>query len=362
MKILITGGHLTPALSVIEELKDMEVYYVGRKYTFEGDRAVSLEYEQIKKLNIPFFEIKTGRIQRKITRFTLTSFLKLPVGFWGALKIVKIIKPDVVLAFGSYVSVPIGIVAKLLGIPLIIHEQTLEAGFANRVLAKIADKICISWESSRKYFPQSKTVLTGNPVRREIYELKNTKPQENLIYISGGSSGSHAINLLLEKELQNLLKKFSIIHQTGDFQKYKDYDRLLKAKENLPKDLAKNYTIVKFLNTTDAAKTIAKSTLLVGRSGINTVTELIILEKPAFLIPLMFSQKNEQLQNARFLQKLGLAEIGLQKDLTSKEFFEKIVLMHKNLDKYKLNTNFTFRNASENIKIVLNNVCKQKTS
>lgn len=361
MKILITGGHLSPALSVIEGLKNDQVFYVGRKLTFEGEKAVSLEFQEITKLGIPFFQIKTGRLQRKYTKHTIPSLIKTPIGFAQAFGIIRKVKPDVILTFGSYISIPIGIVGKLLGIPVVIHEQTLQAGFANKILSKFASKVCISWQASQKYFPQNKIVLTGNPIRSEIKNMKNVKPQENVLYITGGSSGSHAINVLIKNVLEKLLENFVVIHQTGDSQKYKDYEMLLEIKSNLKKELSQKYSIYKFLSPQDATATIAKSTLVIGRAGINTVTELIYLKKPALLIPISFGQKDEQLKNANFLKSLGLGEVLIQKDITSEIFLEKIYFMIKNIHKYKLSEVINFEDSSNNIIKVLRDVSKQKT-
>src|SRR3990172_7629361 len=144
MRIVIAGGHLTPALSVIEELpKDTDILYIGRKYAIEGDKAVSLEYQTITKNGIRFYVLKTGRIQRRLTRHSLSSFSKIPLGIGQSLYILKRFKPNVIVGFGGYVSFPVCIAGKILGIPIVIHEQTLEAGATNRVIGKIADKICI---------------------------------------------------------------------------------------------------------------------------------------------------------------------------------------------------------------------------
>src|SRR3972149_4565703 len=229
MKILIIGGHSTPALCVIENLKNEEVFYIGRKHALEGDSALSLEYQTINKFKIPFYEIKTARFQRKITRYTLFSFLKFPAGFLQAVKILKQTKPDVVVGFGGYVSIPIVISAYFLKIPIVIHEQTLEIGFANKILSPFATKICISWESSKEFFPQGKTILPGLPIKKEIINAKTSirsastvstrgeqahdkKDKHDLpfLYITGGSLGSHKINLLVEKILPQLLQNFIV--------------------------------------------------------------------------------------------------------------------------------------------------------
>lgn len=366
MKLIIVGGHFSPALSVIESLKKSdEIFYIGRKTTFEGDKAQALEYKEIQSRNIPFFSISGSRLQRKITRFTLFSLSKLPISIFQSLNILKRIKPDVVLSFGGYLSIPVAVSAKILGIPVVIHEQTLEAGFANKFIARFANKVLISWESSRKFFPKEKTVLTGNPLTKEIIEIKKSEPQKNMkntIYITGGSSGAHFINVLVEASFEKLLENFNIVHQTGDSKKFNDYDRILDKKENLKEDLKKNYLLKKFLSPKESAKAIKFSDLIIGRAGINTISELIYLEKPAILIPLPFGQKNEQQKNAIFIKELGLAEVLMQENLTSEIFIEKIFSVFKNINNYKLKKQVLQSNAAEKITAIVRNVPKKKTT
>ena len=172
MKVLIAvggGGHFSPALAVIKQMpKDWDVLLVGRKHTFEGDSALSLEYQTAQRLGLQFETITTGRLQRKLTRHTFSSLVKMPVGMAQAKKILAKYKPDVVLSFGGYISVPVVLAAAIQRLPIIIHEQTLQAGLANKIAARFAAKICISWEESAKFFPRSKVILTGNPLREEF--------------------------------------------------------------------------------------------------------------------------------------------------------------------------------------------------
>ena len=141
MKILITGGHFSPALAVIEGIRPKDdVLVVGRKHALEGDSGLSFEYEVAKKHSIPFVEISTARIQRVLTKHTLFSVLKFPVGLTQAFFILKKYKPDIVLTFGGYIAVPIAIASYVLDIPIVIHEQTQKAGLANRLIALFAKK------------------------------------------------------------------------------------------------------------------------------------------------------------------------------------------------------------------------------
>ena len=355
MRIVIAGGHLTPALSVIEALpKEAEVIYLGRKYSLEGDSAISLEYETITEKSIPFVILKTGRIQRSLTRHTIPSLAKIPVGFTQAMIILKKIKPDVVLGFGGYISFPVIFAASVLRIPTVIHEQTLEAGAANKFASKFVDKICISFESSLKYFPKEKTILTGNPIRKSIsgpIETIDIKTDYPIIYITGGSTGSHAINLLVSGCLAKLLDKYTVIHQTGDTQEFKDFDRLSILKEGLNNNKRDKYIISKFFSPEVVGDILMRSSLVVTRAGINTVSELIYLEKPSLLIPIPTTQRNEQLKNAQFLKRLGLGEVIEQKNLTSDEFLKVINKMTANIKNYKLKSDDKYfpKNAAAKI-------------
>lgn len=340
MKIALTGGHLSPALSVIEKIpKDWEVIFIGRKYIFEGDKSISLEYNTIKNLGIEFENLTTGRFQRKLTRDTVPSLLKLPVGFVNALRILSKHKPDIILGFGGYIQLPVIFAAFLMRIPVVIHEQTLEAGAANQICAKFAKKICISWELSQKFFPKDKTVLTGIPLRREVIEISkekiSTKKDTPQVFITGGSSGSHFINKLVEDSLEKLLIRYKVVHQTGDSKKFNDFDRLESIRKSFPNELKKNYTLEKFINPQHFSRIMKDSDLIISRAGINTVSEILYFNKPCILIPIPFAQKNEQFKNSLFLKNFGLAEIIEQKNTTSNLFTQKITMMLNNQDDYR---------------------------
>lgn len=369
MKIVLIGGHLAPALSILEALpKDTQVLFIGRKYALEGDDALSLEYKAITSLNVPFIGLNTGRLQRKITKFTLSSLLKLPLGIVKSFFILIRFRPDVVMGFGGYVSIPVALCAFMLRIPVVIHEQTMEAGFANRLISRFAKKICISWQTSRKYFPKNKVILTGNPIRKfpifnPQFSIFNNKLPT--IYITGGSSGSHFINVLIEGIVKELLRKFNLIHQAGDAHEYSDYDRLDQLRKSLPEKFRDNYVLEKFIDPSEIGELISSSSLIISRSGMNTITELIYFEKPAILIPLPFSQKNEQLKNARFLEKIGLGIVLQQPELNGKKLLSAVNKMFKNISKFRINKtefrNLPGKNSAQNIISVINHVCESKT-
>ncbi len=366
MKILIIGGHLSPAISLIDLVKDKsDVLFVGRKFSMEGDKAVSLEYKICQEKGIKFEEISAGRLQRRFTRFTIFSLLKFPLGLYQAFKILGKFKPDVVVGFGGYVSLPVIFSAFVQRIPIVIHEQTLEAGLANRIASVFARKICISFERSRQFFPKNKTVLTGNPIRREIIDpgSKMQLPSDNLplIYITGGSQGSVFLNSLVEKTLSSLLSNYRIIHQVGSFNNFEWLEKLKKIKKFLPNEKRSRYILSDHFKSEDVGQILRSSDLVVGRAGINTVTELLFLNKPTLLIPLPFSQRNEQSKNAQFLKDVGLAEILNEKGMSASDFSGAIAHMIKHKDQYKIKDerDYSKSDGAENILKVVENAAKK---
>ncbi len=372
MKIVIVGGHLAPALAVIDALTaEVQVRFVGRKIVFEGDQTQSLEYKEITSRGIPFFVLTTARIQRSLTKHTLPSLSKLPLGFYQAFSYLRKENPDVILSFGGYLSIPVGFAAKILRIPVVIHEQTLQGGLANKMLSGVASKICISWNSSKAFFPPDKTVLTGNPIRKFDnknfpYTFSAADEKLPLVYITGGSSGSHAINVLVESVLGKLVKNVRIVHQTGDAEEFDDYTRLTQLRNSLSKKEQNRYVIEKFIKPDVVGKLMQKADLVVSRSGINTITELFYFQTPALLIPLQTGQKNEQLFNAKFFVSQGTGEILMQNDATSGLFFDKISHMLSSIGNYKKNAKKAYElvdiDAAKNILNQLSYVVNKKTS
>lgn len=366
MKLMLVGGHLSPALAILDVLpKDTKIVFVGRKYALEGDKAFSLEYATITKLGIDFCGTTAGRLQRKFTLWTIPSLLKLPLGFIHSFFILKRFKPDVVLGFGGYISVPIGIMAGFLRIPLIIHEQAIEGGLANKILSRFALRICISWEETRLVFPKEKTILTGLPIRkfsnRRLWKRFWKDTNLPLIYITGGSLGSHFINSLVENSLKGLLKDFRVVHQTGDTKEYADFERLNNLKNSLPQKFKDRYILQKFVEPSDVGGILREADLVVSRSGINTIAELILFKNPAILVPLPFLK--EQITNGLLFKKLGGGEIRFQKDLAPSSFLQTLHEMFGSLDVYRKNlekSSLIKENAAQNIVQVISDVLDKK--
>lgn len=339
MRVLITGAHFTPAQAVIEELKkfpDMEIVYVGRKTTLEGDKSPSVESQVLSKMGVKFIPIIAGRLRRLFEIETILSFFKIPIGFIQAFFIVLNQKPDVVLSFGGYVGLPVVFSAWLLSIPVILHEQTLILGLANSLSSLLADKIAISFDKDY-HVPNQKKVITGNPVRAEIMSPQTAsidyrkiinlsqKTKLPLIVVMGGNQGSHLINLAIEKILPKLLKVACVIHQTGQ-SKFKDFERLSQIKSD-------GYLAKKWIEAKDLGSVLRETDLVICRAGANTLYELGLVGIPSLVIPIPFLYKNEQVVNARYFQNLGLCEIIYQEKLEL-PLFSKIEEILKNYQHY----------------------------
>lgn len=345
MKILITGSHFTPAEATIDELQkqsNVEIVYVGRKFTLEGDKSLSVESQVLPKMGIKFIPLITGRLQRSFTIHTIPSLLKIPIGILQSFFIVLKEHPDVVLSFGGYVAVPVIISSWLFSIPMILHEQTLVSGLANSISANFVNKIAISFKENEE-FNNKKTVLTGNPMRKEILtdqklmdidlgEIVHLAKNEKLplILITGGNQGSHVINELIRKIMHDLTKIACVIHQTGDSH-FNDFKKLAEEKNNLKNP--KRYLPMKWINGNDIGSILRKVDLIVSRAGMNTLLEVAFIGIPTLVIPLPYL--NEQNINAKFFEKLGLVRILDQNELNEKKLFENISTMLKNLETLK---------------------------
>jgi len=307
MKILITGGHFTPALALIEELqKDYQIVFVGRKNTQDKDN-LSLEYQEITNRKIPFYNLSTGRSTKNI--------LQVLPGIIQAKKILTQEKPDLVISFGGYLGFPVCFAAMFKKIPFFIHEQTCSPGIANRVTSLFAKKIFVAFSEAANFFPKTKTIVSGNPLRKEIFQkIKqpfSVNKDQPLIYVTGGSLGAHSINLLIEKILPQLLEKYLVVHQTGNVSEFNDFKRLSRLKN-------KNYFLTQHLKTDEIGNIYALADLVVSRAGANAYFELLALKKPAILIPLPWSAKNEQQKHAKLFKKTGGGEIFNQQDAPEK--------------------------------------------
>ncbi|MCJ7792620.1 MAG: UDP-N-acetylglucosamine--N-acetylmuramyl-(pentapeptide) pyrophosphoryl-undecaprenol N-acetylglucosamine transferase [Candidatus Marinimicrobia bacterium] len=344
-KIVITGGHLTPALAVIEELekkKNWQIYFLGRQYASEADKTPSMETELLEGKPLTFIPLITGRVRRHWDRYTLFSYLKIPLGFFHALAWLMRIRPNIILSFSGYVSVPVVLAGWLMRIPILNHEQTAVYGLASQFNRFFANQIAVSWEESQKHFPAKKVVFTGNPIRKNILSFNQTiwsvfNFEKNLpfMFFTGGNQGSHVLNRAVGEVMKDLLKDNNVFLQVGHLQVKGDFEWLETIREKLPDNLKKRFHLKRYLNDQEMGTFLNKADLVVSRAGANIVTELAALGKPCLLIPLPYASADEQTKNAQLLVKAGTAAILTQDQLTPAKLKKTIEKMSQNLGQYQ---------------------------
>lgn len=334
----MTGGHAaSTAFVVAEEIKRQEkpweIYWIGMRSSLEGTRQKPLSSLYFPKRGIRTYELISGRLQRKFTLHTLPALFKIPFGFIHALILVTKIRPNVVLSFGGFSAFPVVLMSYILGIPIIIHEQTAVAGRANRLSALFAKKIAISRISSHKFFPKWKTVLTGNPTPKEITrdQASERMPKEPLLMITGGQSGSVAINDVTEKILPELIEKFRVVHLTGVNQekKFKLFEETFDGQK------PGKYEVYGIVDPKKYNKLFNSAHIVLSRAGANTVSKIIAAKKPAILVPLPISYLEEQKRNALFAEEFGVARVVYQDKLTPQRLLEEIGYVFDNWGKIK---------------------------
>jgi len=361
-KVVIIGGHPTPAIALIDNLekeKNIEIYFFGRKKSTEGDSAQSLEYKLLSnRKSIKFYSVTTGRLQRRFTKYTIPSLLKIPFGFLQSLFYLIKIKPNLVVGFGGYLSVPVIISSYILRIPIFVHQQTSIPGLSTQITGKLAKKIFISFRSSSKFFDYQKVIFSGNLLRDEIIkpsDLNNSELkkflelQGPLLYVTGGGQGSKLINDFMVNNFDEIIKTpYRFIIQTGSLNNAKSYSDL-KFKKSLQDNLKQKIFIIEHLRTSEVGAILNKKPIIFGRSGANTITEIVYHQIPSILVPLDIAAGSEQLQNAQLLTDKNLAKIIKAKDLNFTSFSNSLIALLKSFDSK------SFTQLNEEIKIDLEN-------
>src|SRR3989344_3655755 len=313
-KIVVCGGHFTPALALIEQLEGHksspnkeEIIFFGRKFATEGSKSFSAEYQTTLKKNIKFYSITAARLQRKYSRYTIPSLAKLPCGFLQSLILLIVIRPNLIVSFGGSLSLPVVFCGWLLGIDSITHEQAIIPGLATRINSLFVKKIFLSWPQTQKYFNNAKSEVIGNLIRGSLFKTE----VNNLIF-----------------ESQDLFKNYAILHQIGTANFAGDHQSA-KAIKN------KNYLSDEYIEPDNIGPIMKNALLVIARSGANTVWELAILAKPAILVPLPIAAQGEQVENAKILKNAGSAIVINQSDLTTKTLKDTLEKMFTNLEKFQ---------------------------
>jgi len=294
-----TGGHIFPAIAIANELKkiviDVDILFVGAINKMEMEKVPAAGY---KIIGIPIAGFKR--------KFSISNF-KLPFLILQSLitthKIIKDFKPDVVVGTGGYASGPLLKVAMAKGIPALIQEQNSYAGITNKLLSKKASKICVAFEGMDKFFPKEKIVLTGNPIRQDIFSIKEKRNEafdffkldssKKTVLVIGGSLGAKAINEAIGEKINCFVdNNVQLVWQTGKIY----FDEATKQ-ANKYKD--KNIQVLDFISRMDLAYALAD--VVISRAGAGAISELCIVEKPCILVPLPSAAEDHQTKNAMAL-------------------------------------------------------------
>ncbi len=317
-KIVLTGGgtagHVTPNIALLPALQSagFEVSYMG---SYDG-----IEKKLIGDFDIPYTGISTGKFRRYLDVKNLTDPFRVIKGFGEARKHLKALQPDVVFSKGGFVSVPVVRAAASLGIPCIIHESDMTPGLANKLCIPVAEKVCCNFPETMRNIPESKAVLTGSPIRRELtqgnklagLDMCGFTANKPVIMVMGGSQGASNVNKAVRDALPKLLEDFQVVHLCGKgkldnlFLNTSGYKQFEYVKAEL-KDL------------------FAMTDLVISRAGANAICELLALKKPNILIPLpSSSSRGDQLLNAASFEAQGFSIVINEDDLTTNLLVDKV--------------------------------------
>jgi len=280
---------------------------------------------------IPYHAIPTGKLRRQLAWRNVTDLaVRVPAGLGRALALLGRLRPDVVVATGGFVAVPTAVAAAIRRRPLLVHEQVVVPGLANRLIARLADRVAVTFAASASAFPAGRVVVTGNPIRPELhagrrdraFERFGLDPTAPLTYVTGGALGAHRVNRVVGAALAPLLQVTQLVHQSGD-NVHGDLAWLRGEAARLPPPLGARYRAVAYVGE-ELGDLYAAASLVVGRAGAGTVTELTALGLPAILIPLPGARGDEQTANARVLAEAGAVVLLPEAELTAERLVREV--------------------------------------
>lgn len=319
-----TAGHVTPNIALMPKLKSegWDIRYIGSH--------TGIEKELIQKEDIPYYGISSGKLRRYISLENFKDPFKVVKGLFDAYKILKKIKPNVVFSKGGYVTVPVVLAAKMLGIPVIIHESDITPGLANKIASKGATTICVNFPETLKYVG-TKGVITGTPIREELFKgskkealrLCGFEDNKPTLLVMGGSLGSVKINNSLREVVDIFTQKFNIIHICG--------------KGNVDENLLSKKGYHQFEYVSDELTHLfAAADIMLSRAGANALAEIVALSIPNLLIPLsQNASRGDQILNANSMQKQGYSEVLIEEEVTPMTLVGKIDKIYGNREFYQ---------------------------
>lgn len=318
-----TAGHINPGISIANIIKryypDCTITFIGTKYGLESKLVPKAGYD------IRFIHSKgLSKNPIKLLKSAVANF----DGIFEARKILKELRPKIVIGMGGYVCAPVLFVAKkMLHIPVFIHESNSIAGKTNKFIGNFADGIAVGFERTKDDFKSKFVFVTGNPVNQSFFNVIKTKDSENTVLIFGGSQGAKGINDTVIKMVNENKLPYKIIYATGE----KNY---LDVKNTIINSNNNDITILPYIN--NMAEMFSKVSLVVARAGALTISELKASAMPAILIPLPTAAENHQELNARAYEKEGGCTVILEKELNEKILNSTIEKMLKSKKENKI--------------------------
>ena len=344
-----TGGHIFPAVSIANKLKELnpqtEILFVGAEGRMEMEKVPAAGYRII--------GLQIAGLQRRLTLSNLSVPIKFIKSIRKARKIIKEFKPDIAIGVGGYASAPLLWAAGRLGIPTLIQEQNGFAGLTNKIVGRKADSICVAYEGMERFFPADKIVMTGNPIRKEIvpateemkqeaYAFYGLDPDKKHILIVGGSLGSGTLNKSVKKWIKDGCpggKNLEIIWQCGKYYKPETEVFMKEAEANgIGGSTLKQIHYSDFIQRMDLA--YAAADIVISRSGASSISELCAANKAAIFVPSPNVSEDHQTHNAMALVKKGAGVLVKDNEAESKlmktackliESPDKIALMERNI-------------------------------
>lgn len=359
LKVLIsgggTGGHIFPAVSIANEIKSQmphaEILFVGAESRMEMEKVPAAGYRII---GLPVYGFDRRNIFRNFK--VLWNLVK---SIFMARNIVRDFKPDIAVGVGGYASGPTLWVASHMGVPTLLQEQNGYAGVTNKLLAAKADAICVAYENMERFFPAEKIVMTGNPVRQDLFNDAITRDEaiaffeldakKKTILVVGGSLGARTINQSIAAEIETLRKSdVQLIWQTG-----KTYDA--EAQALLATTPCENIKQMAFISRMDMAYKAAD--LVISRAGASSISELCLLEKPVILVPSPNVAEDHQTKNAEALSSRGAAL--LIKDADARELLvaEALRLVNDNITLYSMSNSIAAMAQRDSARRIVDILC-----
>ena len=324
-----TGGHFYPLIAVLEEVKNKAKEKSISDISFYFLSNTPYQKNTLDEYGVRFVRIPAGKIR---TYFSIKNFLDFFIIGWGSLvALIKLlmIYPDVIFGKGGYASFPTLLAARILAIPVIIHDSDTVPGRVNKWAGRFAKKIAISWEEATNYFPANKTAVTGQPIRSLLkkpissgsFEYFSFNSGIPVITVLGGSQGAQRINDFILDILPELVKKYQIIHQTGEA----DFNNVtMRAKVIFQKqDGIERYRPFVFFTAEELQRIAGITTLLVSRAG-SGILEFVEWKIPSILIPIPENISRDQQNNAYAFARRGAGIVIEENNLTSTIFLSEI--------------------------------------